>query len=212
VALASFRQRRDERLDVNASVPECETSSSLTGTTVREWSATEIKERRSIAKEVSRLKRNHSLNNKVAVSPSFLKVPVLAYSYLAGFFDADGCVGVYESPSRGVYLSAEVTGNHRDSIERFRRVFGGPAVRKVVRDRPNRPLSVIWQWLVTGRTAAYALSLITPYLNVKQPQAVAASRLHISPVGTHVRRWSVREIKERRAIAKEVRSLKQCIT
>lgn len=93
----------------------------------------------------------------------------LELAYLTGFFDGEGCVGVYARSSKLV-LCISVNGTHQDSIERFKRAFGGRVgpIKSIGNRKPQ------WVWGITGRKAQAVLAQMLPYMNIKAPQAKLA--------------------------------------
>lgn len=92
------------------------------------------------------------------------------WAYLAGFFDGEGSVGVYES--RGTFcLRVQISQRKTRLTERLLnemvRLFGG-SVSAVNKDRPG----LLWQ--VSGDRAAAFLRSVQPWLYLKGPQADVA--------------------------------------
>ena len=115
-------------------------------------------------------------------------------AYLAGFFDGEGSIGVYESmvknrPSATTRslvqaLRIGVAGTHRESIARLQRRWGGTMVPENRRTLlPNHKLT--WYWTVTGSRAKTVLEQLLPYLSVKREQAALALMTPISRTGYH---------------------------
>lgn len=92
-------------------------------------------------------------------------------AYLAGFFDADGSVGVYRK-GRGYLLQATANGVHQESIERFTKVFGGWTFLENRSMLPNH--KNCWRWTASNAVAKAALTELLPYLVVKRAQVEVA--------------------------------------
>jgi hypothetical protein len=123
-------------------------------------------------------------------------------AYLAGFFDADGSVGLHLKDHRA-HVRIQVAGIHHGSIQAFRDAFGGGALH--LEHKPRcRPL---WRWTASGSPARDALRQLLPYLTVKGPQAEAALELPIYHRTEH--RWTAQETRHALAIAGRVRERRQ---
>lgn len=111
-------------------------------------------------------------------------------AWFAGYFDADGCVGIYNHKTKredgtprneNWVVLLGVSGIHRESLERWKAAFGGtlyltnPRVR-----RPNE--RTLWQWKQAGRAALVTLAAITPYLVTKREQAEVALTYPLSTI------------------------------
>lgn len=100
-------------------------------------------------------------------------------SYLAGYFDADGSVGVYKY--KGYYdMRAAMWSESEASARRFQAAFGGLCSIYQNR-RPNR--APMWMWQARAENARLAMELLVPYLGIKQAQAIAASRYPTGRLG-----------------------------
>jgi hypothetical protein len=102
-------------------------------------------------------------------------------SYLAGFFDGEGCIGIYRQngSKNSRYLSGHsgpswcrqvsVANCHRDSLVPFKNSFGGQ-IRVMRRATGNR--QQIYSWQIKSRKAIlYMLRVLLPRLHQKQAQA-----------------------------------------
>jgi len=92
-------------------------------------------------------------------------------SYLAGFFDGEGCVGIYphrnsQTGKQYYELTITVTQKDRTILNLFQAHFGGNIVRT---GKPN-----IRRWYLSGPSGAIFLTEILPYLMVKAGQAKIA--------------------------------------
>jgi len=93
-------------------------------------------------------------------------------SYVAGFFDGEGCV--YAGYRRGkngnrngCVLNAEIANCDKGILEMFREWFGGSLNPHYQSPR----WKVRWQWDLASRQAEAFLTAILPYLRLKAPQA-----------------------------------------
>lgn len=97
--------------------------------------------------------------------------PKVDLSYVAGFFDGEGCVRVARNGGRGFTLSAQITQNeHATSTALFAELkdtFGGSISKQTA-------LRTKLNWQVTGQNALGFLSAILPYLRLKGDQARVA--------------------------------------
>lgn len=90
--------------------------------------------------------------------------------YLAGFFDGEGSVGVYNVGGKPT-VALTVVGIHEDSVRRFHCAFGGSV--SIIKESVERNTRQAYQWRVTGRRAVAALTAMFAWLTVKRPQAEA---------------------------------------
>ena len=97
--------------------------------------------------------------------------------YLAGYFDADGFVGMMTKHQRGrsyYYPQLEVGGIRRAPLDLFVQTFGGTLQRKVNHSRPQE--QQMMKWHLSGRRCEPVLQALAPYLLVKQRQALLVLR------------------------------------
>ena len=93
--------------------------------------------------------------------------------WLAGFFDADGTVGVYRSDKKRpeqMGIRVQVVGLHRGSIDAYKDAFGGSTYL----DAPRGGRRAIWHWVGNGFVALKSLAAMEPHLVVKREQALRA--------------------------------------
>ena len=100
-------------------------------------------------------------------------------AYLAGFFEADGCVniGVRQSKSHATpshYLQVIIAQSNKPFLQRWRDKLDMGSIHK---SSPTQ-LSTKdhWRWHLSDRQAEHVLNLILPYLDIKQDQAEIAIR------------------------------------
>lgn len=99
-------------------------------------------------------------------------------SYLAGFFDGEGCVSVYKNGQQTSYcLRVQLTQNKNEEstyiFNYLKTTFGGSLV---LRDRKNcRPT---YHWQLSGDKAVLFLMYLLPYLTIKFKQAKVAINWH----------------------------------
>lgn len=103
-------------------------------------------------------------------------------AYLAGFFDADGTLGVYmrtkQSTDGAYFLRVVVGGVNEASIRRYLTLGGrlyGPYTTRAGSFR-KRPW---WQWMAYGQEGKAALVAMLPYLAVKREQAIEALKMPV---------------------------------
>jgi hypothetical protein len=102
---------------------------------------------------------------------------MMSLEYLAGFFDGEGCVGVYPAHQGASYhLMVQITQNSTRAADALLREisdrFGGSV--GVVETRKHRQL----HWSIGGDRGALFLESILPYLVLKLDQAIIASSYH----------------------------------
>jgi hypothetical protein len=105
---------------------------------------------------------------------------------LAGFFDADGSVGIYHhwkarGAGKSYALRVTAAGVHHESMQRFKDAFGGSLylTRKANRPWKSNHKRDLWQWSVCASNAKVALGTMLPYLIVKKAQAFEALKMPI---------------------------------
>jgi len=93
-------------------------------------------------------------------------------AYLAGFFDGEGCVQVYQRKKNSKYI--QVIASAYQTLEKplllFKRRYGGKV--RPNKKRSNRKQS--WTWYAYGKDAFFALSRMLPWLIVKKKKAKLA--------------------------------------
>ena len=87
-------------------------------------------------------------------------------SYIAGFFDGEGCITINKD-----YLTLKVSACNTDII---RNALGG---RVYPRKPQVKNRKVVYGWHINGKDAALALSMILPYLIVKKRRALLGIKL-----------------------------------
>lgn len=94
-------------------------------------------------------------------------------SYLAGFFDGEGSIGVYRGSNGAFFLRTQLTqvqsGITRSLLDSFRKDFGGSISHQTT---PSGRGKLNWQ--LNSDSAAYFLSVIEPHLFLKREQAQLA--------------------------------------
>ena len=100
-------------------------------------------------------------------------------AWAAGFFDGEGCVGVYHNQGRYV-LSVSVSQGRREPLEILLAMFGGSIQRDYRPGGYNGKGT--YSWRISGNKAAKALKAMLPFLVVKLAQAeVALEFFEINP-------------------------------
>lgn len=98
--------------------------------------------------------------------------------YLAGYFDADGCINAEVDTRNPKVVSAKATigGRDRDLLITLRAAFGGN-ISKAKQVAAWGATTVCWRWTVQGKKAGIFIRAILPYLRYKRKQAEAALRI-----------------------------------
>jgi hypothetical protein len=97
----------------------------------------------------------------------------LNLSYLAGFFDGEGCISILKyskdiskwNPS--YFLQAQIGQKYGSTLDWVKENFGGNVYKK--RDQT---------WIVTNNKAYEFIKLLEPYLKYKKPQAQLAIKFY----------------------------------
>lgn len=131
-------------------------------------------------------------------------VDAVTAAYLAGFFDGEGSIGLYQHRSvRTRYVIVVQVGNlHRPTVDLFMALFGG---HLGVRRKPG--YRDLWGWKLSGFRALNALRVMLPYLRQKRPQADVALTYRAMP-GI---RWSDDRESEMMSIKSELKRLRLSI-
>lgn len=151
--------------------------------------------------------------------------------YLAGFFDGEGCVGVYEKHPRQhrdrtrystFVLSITLSNTNQEVLEYIKEHCGGRISIRASEGATKldgTPKKPCWRWDASNREAAHILQQLLPYLIVKREQVLVGLRF----AGLIAGQWSRRraqqfpgiplpmtnaEIAGRRAFVSEMKSLK----
>jgi hypothetical protein len=101
----------------------------------------------------------------------------LELSYLAGFFDGEGCIVLHKSRPRKkehnptYYAEACVASVDKQSVMLFKLHFGGNVYLRKAQTRTTRP---IWAWQISAKQSINFFEVILPYLRLKKEQATIA--------------------------------------
>lgn len=96
--------------------------------------------------------------------------------YLAGLFDGEGTVGLYQG-ARKYTLLIQIQMINKDVLKRFQERFGGslyPVSMRGYRQRGMRARDV-WKWQATGSKGGF-LHTVLPYVTEKRTQVDLALR------------------------------------
>lgn len=96
-------------------------------------------------------------------------------SYLAGFFDGEGSIGI-----AGGSLCVRITNTYRPTLDRYQRAFGGAID---VHNSGDEKTRLSWVWRIYGEKAQAVLIAIEPYLVEKGPQAYLGLHFRELPKG-----------------------------
>jgi hypothetical protein len=108
--------------------------------------------------------------------------PLLELAYWAGFFDGDGCIGIYKyqnkdrwhkSPTYSVYMALTIV--DKEIVDQFAALFQGSRATRRHRT-PNSQLQ--YYWTARGNRAVAVLTKLLPFLRLKKPQAQLALEFH----------------------------------
>ena len=96
----------------------------------------------------------------------------LDLSYLAGFFDGEGCISILKYSKKkewnpAYFLQAQIGQKYGDTLDWVKETFGGSVYKK--RDQT---------WIVSNFKAYEFIKLLTPYLKYKKPQAELAIKFY----------------------------------
>ena len=104
-------------------------------------------------------------------------------AYLAGIVDGEGSISVKsESKKRPYVVYLSVTNTNYDMIKIFETLFGGKVRKRNWSAHQKSKNAANWkpcyEWCISKRQAATAVSKLLPYIRIKSKQAVLLLRLH----------------------------------
>ena len=105
-------------------------------------------------------------------------------SYMAGFFDGEGCICIGKSP-HGISLICSITQCNEWILQLFKMRFGGTVrLRQPYKAEKYRTFS----WNISGGKAGIFLGIIKPYLMLKRAEAELAIQFQMSKgrIGHHL--------------------------
>jgi hypothetical protein len=115
---------------------------------------------------------------------------MISVEYLAGFFDGEGCIGIYRR--KGRYLSyrfiVQVTSSNKDAVGKFVEFFHIGHVKKQI--RRYRQHAICWKWEVVSNQALLVLEHLEPYLVIKKAEATLAIDFQRNVQKSHYRNTS----------------------
>ena len=92
-------------------------------------------------------------------------------SYLAGFFDGEGCISILKTTKKdwnpSYFLQAQIGQKYGSTLDWVKENFGGNVYKK--RDQT---------WIVTNFKAYEFIKLVEPFLKYKKPQAELAIKFY----------------------------------
>ena len=96
-------------------------------------------------------------------------------SYFAGLMDGEGCITIYKRSSKTSrdkirYTLTITIGISNEWIPQWLKFAYGGSIR--MQKRP--PKRIMWNWVIEAQQALTFLKMVTPYLNLKRPQAELA--------------------------------------
>jgi hypothetical protein len=112
--------------------------------------------------------------------------------YLAGFFDAEGCI----TASKGSSIEISVSNTFKPILYEFKDRFGGDVFSNG--KRKNRRHREAFKWRIYNREdCKRVMEELIPHLHEKLPQALVALRLLDTPVDNPQERIKLRETLKR---------------
>lgn len=119
-------------------------------------------------------------------------------SYLAGFFDGEGCISILKTTKKNwnpsYFLQAQIGQKYGSILDWIKENFGGNVYKK--RDQT---------WIVTNFKAYEFIKLIEPYLKYKNPQAKLAIKFYEERIlGAKRQHASIPHSKEEIAMREEM--------
>ena len=116
------------------------------------------------------------------------KMKEVTKSYLAGFFDGEGCISITKNKKRNHYnLVVTVSGTKPKIISMFEQFFGGNVRIKL----KNFPRQQVWIWNVYGEERREFLQIINPYLILKKEEALLGLKYSM-----YLHKYGLQDIRE----------------
>lgn len=151
--------------------------------------------------------------------------------YLAGFFDGEGCVGIYErsvansgtgAVNPSCSLSLSISNTNLEVLEHIKKKCGG-IISNSSKDwypplKSGGPRKTLWRWSAQAREGAHLLKAMLPFLIIKRKQAVVgleyyaitSTRLGKRHPGRNGQPpLSSKDLTERRRLMHKIRDLKR---
>ena len=98
---------------------------------------------------------------------------ILSKEYIAGFFDGEGCIGIYTNGSGRFHLRTQLTQNKTpesaELVSYLKTKYGGNAA-----SQPSKNGKIKYNWQLNCQLAATFLKDILPFLVLKKHQAELA--------------------------------------
>jgi hypothetical protein len=151
--------------------------------------------------------------------------------YLAGFFDGEGCVGIYErsvaNSGTGAVnpycsLSVSISNTNYEVLAHIKKRCGGVINNSSQNWYPplknGMPRKTLWRWSAQAREGAHLLKAMLPFLIVKRKQAlvgleyyaITSMRLNQKHPGVYGRPpLSKNDLKKRRELMHKIKALKK---
>lgn len=114
------------------------------------------------------------------------KAKVISLEYIAGFFDGEGSIGIYQSGQKAWHLRTQLTQNicleSTALLDDVRELFGG---NLATMRSPIYLRGAAYNWQINGTLAEKFLRSVLPHLRLKTPQAriaIAWQQRHPGPV------------------------------
>jgi len=94
----------------------------------------------------------------------------MKHAYIAGFFDGEGCIGVYIHDKRysTIQTMIKLDNTNKTPLQFVANMFGGLIHERTIYSERHKPC---YTWKVTGVKAASILKDLLPYLLVKRERA-----------------------------------------
>ena len=101
-------------------------------------------------------------------------------AYTAGIIDGEGCIYISKRKSKynrqgyRLQLCVKIASTDEWLCQWLKFAWGGAVRLRVTHTKENKNWSDVWDWTLQTKQAVNMLKLISPYLNLKKPQAELA--------------------------------------
>lgn len=153
---------------------------------------------------VASMKESHGSENLAASGT----IDETSWAWLAGLFDAEGCIQLVRLPNRiGYTLRLDLKMTHQVSVYRVLHIAGTGRVYQVPTDERRK---TAWNWQATTRQVGHVLPRILPYLVTKRDQAELGLRYLAVPKANRWHPPTASMLAEKEAIRQNLQEMKRC--
>lgn len=130
-------------------------------------------------------------------------------SYIAGFFDGEGCISGDDSKNSYCVIHLSITNTNEKPLQLVKTLFGGNIYTRVHKKKrkDGTPYKTTYKYRISGTGALSIVKVLIPYLIVKRAQALEVMRMAYTMRGNQGNRLTLDEIEIRKEVAKRLTEL-----